>query len=259
MLVEPFTAAERVQQFLNGKLTLDDLSEWIIRGLDQPWAYHSVGIEPASVHLPHVGRCLVALLEGAASAQDLWKRLDLLQLAESLCDTRNDISRHARKDELSPLPVPKESSQSGIVKAFRTLLADEREGFENERLISAAGLAAQCVWSRWGTNTRHLDTVFHDVPPDWRGRAEDFPHDLPSLAAEAAVALLNDSQLMQPEAFPEKEARDLAQTCCLFPPSNGRSGSRFSTGVKSSYFAKWRTETRPWHAAFGRACCAGIS
>lgn len=212
MLVEPFTAAQRVQQFLDGKLTRDDLSEWVIRGLDQPWAYHSVGIEPASVHLPHVDKCLTALLEGAAVTQDLWKRLDLLQMAEGLCDTRNDICRHARKDELRPLPVPTDASQSSLVKAIRTLLADEREGFENEQLVSVAGVTGQCVWSRWGTNTRHLDTVFHDVPADWRGRAEAFPHELPSLAAEAAVDMLDDTQPMQPEGFPEQEARGLAES-----------------------------------------------
>lgn len=212
MLVEPFSAAERVQQFLDGKLTRDDLSEWVIRGLDQPWAYHSVGIEPASVHLPHVDNCLTALLDGAAGTQDLWKKLDLLQMAEGLCDTRNDICRHARKDELRPLPAPTDPSQCNLVKALRTLLADEREGFENEQLVSVAGVAGQCVWSRWGTNTRHLDTVFHDVPADWRGRAEDFPRELPSLAAEAAVDMLDDTQPMQPEAFPEQEARGLAET-----------------------------------------------
>lgn len=217
MLVEPFTAAERVRQFLDGKLTLDDLYEWVIRGLDQPWAYHSVGIEPASVHLPHVERCLIAILEGAASTQNLWSRLDLLQIADGLCDTRNDISRHARKDELHPVPTPKDASQLSLVKALRTLLADGRDGFENEQLVSPAGVAAQCVWSRWGTNTRHLDTVFHDVPADWRGRAEDFPRELPSLAAEAALDLLKDTQPMQPEAFPEKEARELAQS--LLPVS----------------------------------------
>lgn len=212
MLVEPFTAAERVQQFLDGKLTLDDLSEWIVRGLDQPWAYHSLGIEPASVHLPHVERCLAALFEGAAGTQDVWKRLDLLQMAEGLCDTRNDICRHARKDELRPLPAPTDASQSSLVKVLRTLLADQREGYENGQLLSVAGITGQCVWSRWGTNTRHLDTVFHDVPADWRGRAEDFPRELPSLAAEAALDMLDDTHLMQPEAFPEREARSLAES-----------------------------------------------
>lgn len=211
MLVEPLTPAERVQQFVEGSLTDEELSEWIIRGIDQPWAYHSMGIEPSSVHLKHVDRCLEAALVGAAKTSDLGKRLALLEICEGLSENRNDIARHSRKDELRAIPGPRDASQTAMVAALRALLTDSRERFTRRQLSNPAHHAALCVWNRWGTNTRHLDSVFHGVAADWRGRANGFPHDLTAITTEAAVSLLDATEAMQPESFPEARAQELAK------------------------------------------------
>lgn len=210
MLMEPFTPAQRVQQYLHETLSGKDLESWVIRGIDQPWAYHGVGIEPVSMHVPHVDRCLVAVVEGASSTNDLSKRLGLLNLAEGLAETRNDIIRHARKDEITSTPGPRDVSQASLVAALKALLTDKREAYDLGRLVSPAFLASQCVWSRWGTNTRNLDTVFHGVEPDWRGRAESFPRDHAQLAIEAAIELLDTAEPMRPEPYPKERAQQLS-------------------------------------------------
>ncbi len=211
LLVEPFTARQRMEQYLEGALTLQDLQEWAIRCIDLPWDYHSSQIEPASMHLSVLDDTLLAALQVALTTSELSGRYRLVKFAESLSSNRSDVIAHSERDELPSAanPKPGDPSQKTLTGCLRGLLADKREVADNFEIVSPAHAAAQIVWRRWGTNTRGLDTVFHGVKPDWRGLALGFPHKSRQLAIDAALELLDDPTPMKPEPFPKTEATRL--------------------------------------------------
>lgn len=211
LLVEPFTARQRMQQYVEGALPLQDLQEWATRSIDLPWDYHSMQIEPASMHLPVLDDMLLAALQAALNTNDPARRYQLVQFSDSLSDNRTAIIAHSERDELQSAAnaKPDDPSQKDLTDCLRGLLADKREVTDNFQIVSPAHAAAQIVWRLWGTNTRELDTVFHGVEPDWRGLALGFPREYRQLAIEAAFELLGSQTPMKPEPFPKAEAARL--------------------------------------------------
>lgn len=194
-----------------GRLKLDELAELLNRSIDQPWAYHSMGLEPVSVFRPTMEQNLKALVAAAAREQDLTKRMALLELGLNATRLLNTVI--GRTDEVERRPAPRSDSAEWrpMVEQLRELFKDDRVMFEGESLTTPGERAAGIVWELWKPEEQQYDAKTKTYSRDWR---TDTLHSLArtarSLKIPAAEYFLTQPDGVEQETYPEQKAAAVA-------------------------------------------------
>lgn len=201
-----------VEDWIAGRMPLNQLGELLERSVDQPWAYHSMAIEPISVSRPTMERNLKTLIAAAAREQDVVRRITLLSLGSSAAMILTEINSRVTPVELSPPPQSDSSEWQPAVSQLRELFRDKRQGFDGDTLESPAERAADIVWELWGPNGRTYDGKVAASFSDWRPLAANrFDGSCRSLIVAAATDFLDRPAIVQPQPYPEQQATELAK------------------------------------------------
>lgn len=194
-----------------GRLEPSRLRELLERSIDQPWAYHSMGIESVSVFRPVMEQNLKTLIAAAAREPDLNKRVALLDLAASAARLLKTVL--ARIDRVEQLPAPRSDAAGWLqsVQHLRELFKDDRVSFDGSSLSTPGQLAADIVWELWKPEDQEHDSKKTTLLSDWR---MDSFHRLVrtarSLKIPAAEYVLTQPDGVKLETYPEQKAASIA-------------------------------------------------
>ena len=155
-----------IQDWLADRIDIDKLATLLDRSIDQPWAYHSMPIEPTAVHRAVVEVNLRSLVSAAHREHEIEKRMKLLELASHGSDLLKTVIYRTSGQERRPSPRSDSPEWKGMVEEMRELLTDSRISAGTETVVTPSEKAAKIIWHFWGPGA--LDTTRRDEQPDWR-------------------------------------------------------------------------------------------
>jgi hypothetical protein len=209
--------APAVQDWRDGRISAEKLAALLERSIDQPWAYHSVAIEPIFMHGPVVEANLKTLVAAARQEEQLEKRMILLTMG--VYESQRLIEVIHRTNAAERLPRLRSDSPAvrTMVEDLRSLLNDDRLASDDSSLaecpIATPGSkAAQIVWYLWGPNTSEIDVIFNGESRDWRGDKIDlYGSTCRTLLVPAALDFLQHPGPEPAQSFPTAEAAAVLQ------------------------------------------------
>lgn len=211
LLTDYDTLEAAIADWQGGRLKLEELAELLNGSIDQPWAYHSMGLEPVSVFRPTMEQNLKALVARAAREQDLTKRMALLELSLNATRLLNTVIGRSDTVERRPAPRSDADEWRPMVQQLRELFKDEQVIFEGESLTTPGERAAGIVWELWKPEEQHYDAKTETYSRDWR---TDTLHSLArtarSLKIPAAEYFLTQPDGVQLDTYPEQKAAAVA-------------------------------------------------
>lgn len=213
LLTDYDTLEPAINDWLTGKLPLGQLSELLTRSTDAPWAYHSMGIEPASVFRPTQEQNLRALVAAASREQDADKREALLSLGSEAASNLVSIIDHINPNDRLPPPRSDAEEWQPVVAQLRALFRDNRQVLVGDSITSPAEQAAEIVWDLWGPKEQTYDATTETYLRDWR-REAFFRFDggsCRSLLVPAAEEFISRPSGVKSLPYPEQEASALAR------------------------------------------------
>jgi hypothetical protein len=192
-----------IQDCLAGRIDFRTLYELAERSVDQPWAYHSMSIEPVAVGRPIAAANLRSLVAAADGQHEIEKLVPLLMLAEETALTLKQIIRRADKLARRPLGRSDSPEWEPIVGQLKKLLDDNRPSLGQRTPTTPGQQAAKLVWQLWGPNTDEMAIIFHGAARDWRGDDIDFAWESTRwLMVEAAKEFLAHPDGVRAQALP---------------------------------------------------------
>lgn len=210
LLTDYDTLESAVNDWLAGRLELTKLDELLVRSIDQPWAYHSMGIEPASVFRPTMEQNLKTLVAAAARENDPKNRLALLAMGSSAANTLTSILGHT--DSLDKLPAPRSDAAEwqSMVKQLRDVFHDKRVSFDGRSLTSPADKAAGIIWELWEPEEQEYDAARELYLDDWRLQSfTKYDSSCRSLLVSSAEDFLSQPEGVKLQTYPEQEGAAL--------------------------------------------------
>lgn len=210
LLTDYDTLDAAIADWQAGRLELSKLAELFERSIDQPWAYHSMGVEPVSVFRPTTERNLKTLIATAAREPDLNRRVALLDLASEAAHLLKVVT--ARTDEIEQHPVPRSDAAEWKqpIQQLRELFKDDRVLFHETSLVTPGEMAADVVWELWQPKEQQQDAKHETWLRDWRLDALLLVRTARSLKIPAAEYCLSQPDGVAPETYPEKQAAAIA-------------------------------------------------
>lgn len=210
LLTDYDTLDAAIADWQAGRLELSNLAELVERSIDQPWAYHSMGVEPVSVFRPTVEQNLKTLVASAVREQDLNRRVVLLGLASKSAHLLKVVT--ARSDDIEKRPAPRSDAAEWRqpVQQLRELFKDDRLGFHETWLTTPGEMAAGIVWELWQPEEQQYDAKDETWLRDWRRDALLLVRTARSLKIPAAEHFLTQPDGVQLEAYPEQQAAAIA-------------------------------------------------
>jgi hypothetical protein len=187
-----------------GQIDLRYLNYLLQVSIDQPWAYHSMGIESTSVFRPTMEQNLRALVAAAAKEPNLPRRIELLQLGKEAAKLLTTIIHRTHKLEQGPPPRSNAPQWQAMVDQLREMFKDARLWFDGISLARPRELAADIVWEIWEPADEEYDAKNDRYLRDWRKETFDsWRQAAHTLKIPAAEYLLSHPEGVKPVDYPE--------------------------------------------------------
>lgn len=142
LLVEDGSLQHLLDDFLQGKESLDQVGELMIRSIDMPWDYHSLGIEPPSMNVPIAWELFQTILQTAAKQPRGAQRNQLVQLAKYAQSNYLSVRGHADSTHLSRTPSTSWTDPS-LTTTRKTLSLLLQEAKPDEACENAASITVK--------------------------------------------------------------------------------------------------------------------
>ena len=119
-------------------------------------------------------RQLGLLVAGAKRAQDLGKRLLLIEAASGVVNTLQKVLSRSSRLDSNPLGGPVDDRWAGLVGDLQVLIQDHGNSKKHRHVVKTPAIqASRLIWEMWGPGTRHMDVIFGKQGYDWRREAMD--------------------------------------------------------------------------------------
>lgn len=204
LIVQDETLDAPIDRWLAGKDELKWVDQLAMSRIDQPWAYHSMGVEPPAAYLPNAESNLVTLLQGTLRATSPEQRQSLLRIASGHAEILNSIIGRSDREMLAPRPFPTDSKAEPLTKPLHELLKGYASSNDIEK--SNAVSAARIVWTLWGPHSAQTTIHTSEQFNDWR---DPYISD-PEIVVGAASEILELSKPFPIQEFPADAANKLS-------------------------------------------------
>lgn len=204
LLVEEGSVQRSLDDFIQGKETLEQSEELVFRSIDLPWDYHSLGIEPASMNVPIAWENLKVILQTAVRQSRGAVRTQLTKLAQGAQHAYFSVLGHADQTHLGA-KQPSAWTDPVLAAVSEALSLLLREAEPDAACETAAEMAIE-----W---TARLAPLYRTEFLDLRYSGTSKPNQK-SLMLELARDFLyrDESSLQFLQASPERSLTDAFQT-----------------------------------------------